>query len=123
MRIQFNPSWMGDADISMTSSVKKKLDELGAEFFNWLFTTPVPFTSIYLPKVSKVELFKSFMRQPDTPAIYYGQVIALVENGTDTTLAELYGAECSAKLRWAFARDGNNVWPVSSKLAPVGSML
>lgn len=109
MRILFNPGWIDDADISKSAAVKKRLIELGAEFFNWLFATPVPFTSKYLPKSTPVELFKVFMAQPEEPVNYYGQVIALVENGTECSLADLYGAECSTKLRWAFAHDSGKV--------------
>ena len=106
MRIQFCPPWIGSADISKRLVVKN-FDELQAKFFNWLFVCQPKFSSKFLPVATPVNLFQTLMVQPEAPNQYYDQVLSLVTGGTDCTLSELYGEECTHSVRWHFRADGN----------------
>lgn len=107
MRIRFSPPWEVQPNIDKAASVKK-LETLQAEFFNWLYDcTPLRFSSQLLPDCSKAALYKSIMAPPVLPAQYYDQVLNLVENGTNESLADLYGEPFTDRLRWVFTQRGD----------------
>lgn len=108
MRIQFCPPWVGSADIHK-GVIVKKVDELQAQFFNWLMICQPRFSSKYIPSADAVTLFKTLMAQPEQPNQYYDQVLALIGYTPDITLTDLYGEECFQCIRWHFRQDGKKI--------------
>ena len=117
MRIRFYPSWVDQPNID-NAAASKKLEELQAEFFNWLYDCPQGFSSKLLPEQSPVALFKSFMAADPAPTKYYDQVLNLVEKGTESSLADLYGLTSSAELRWVFSQRNDMIVATLSEAKP-----
>lgn len=105
MQIRFSPPWEVQPNIDKGAAVKS-LELLQASFFNWLYDSPKGFSSIILPEVGPIPIYKALMAPPLLPAKYYDQVLNLVESGTDVSLADLYGETFSGRLRWVFTQRG-----------------
>ncbi|ANZ48922.1 hypothetical protein HOV30_gp072 [Erwinia phage Derbicus] len=102
MLIRFSPPWEDGPDIDKGASVKK-LADLQAHFFNWLYDCPQGFSSKTLPEQSPLYLFDIVMARPDCPNSYYDYVLNIVERGDKVTLSDLYGIEFpESRLRWKF---------------------
>lgn len=108
MQIRFSPPWEVQSNIDKGAGVKK-LEELQASFFNWLYDCSSGFSSIILPVSDPISIYKSIMAPPALPTLYYDQVLNLVENGTNETLADLYGESFDGRLRWVFSQRGDVV--------------
>ncbi|ANZ50263.1 hypothetical protein PHOBOS_73 [Erwinia phage vB_EamM_Phobos] len=102
MRVRYSPPWEDGPDINNGASVKKIAD-LQAMFFNWLYDCAQGFSSKTLPEQSPTVLFPILMAPPECPNSYYDYVLNLVERGDKVTLSELYGIEFpESRLRWKF---------------------
>ncbi|ENE2810109.1 hypothetical protein ABM698_000161 [Salmonella enterica subsp. enterica serovar Newport] len=102
MLIRFSPPWEDGPDIDKGASVKK-LADLQAMFFNWLYDCQQGFSSKTLPEQSPVRLFEVFMARPECSSSYYDYLLNLVETGGKVTLSDLYGIEFpESRLRWKF---------------------
>lgn len=112
MAIMFVPQWLGTDDNRIDNIVYcKKVAEIQADFFNWLYDSALDVLSRRLPTTDPLTLFKAIMHVDDSKFTNECDIMYLhnmVEKPRDILgLDYLYGGECTPDMdfEWVFTGD------------------